>query len=151
MNVPPGQPEPQPPASRPAGLVITISGPDPDGLRDLRSWLTQEDELHGRVALLEGRPPPGTLGAALEALSVSIGSGGAVSVIVAGVMSWVRQRYGQRRPASTAVIKLRCTNGASVEIPADILGVRSPAEINAQIRQLAEILNAGQTPHADDG
>ncbi len=95
----------------------------------------------------------GTPGAALEALTVSVSGGGAVSVLVAGIMSWIRQRYGQRSSAGTATIKLRCANGASVEISADAaaLGARSPAEFTAQLAQLAEILNSGQAPHAPGG
>jgi hypothetical protein len=69
-----------------------------DELRDLRAWLTQQDQLRGRVTLTQDGPPePGALGIALEDLSVSIESGGAVTVLIAGIMSWIRQRYGQRR------------------------------------------------------
>jgi hypothetical protein len=129
-------------AERSITLTMTDSGPGQ--LRALRAWLTQEEQLRGRVTLTqEGTPEPGTLGMALEALSVSIESGGAVTVLIAGIMSWIRQRYGQRNRASTTVIKLRRADGASVEISADIAGTWSTAEVAAQIRQLVQDLDAG--------
>lgn len=129
-------------AERSITLTMTDSGPDQ--LRALRAWLTQEEQLRGRVTLIqEGPPEPGTLGVALEALSVSIESGGAVTVLIAGIMSWIRQRYGQRNRASTTVIKLRRADGASVEISAEVAGTWSTAEVAAQVHQLVRDLDAG--------
>jgi hypothetical protein len=130
----------------PADLNITLTMTDGslDDLRALRAWLSEEEQLRGRVALTQdGAPEPGTLGPALEALSVSIGSGGAVTVLITGIMSWIRQRSGQRRP-STTVIKLRRADGAMVEISAATAGTWSAAEIAAQIRQLVQDLDPGQ-------
>lgn len=121
-----------------ADLAITI-------LRALRSWLVQEDELRGRVVLIQQSPAPGTLGAGLEALSVSLGGGGAISVLVAGTMSWIRQRYGQRRSGG-AIVRFRRADGACFEILVDILGTWSPAEFTARIRELAEALDSGSAP-----
>jgi hypothetical protein len=122
----------------PADLNITLTMTDGslDDLRALRAWLSEEEQLRGRVALTQdGAPEPGTLGPALEALSVSIGSGGAVTVLITGIMSWIRQRSGQRRPS---------TDGAMVEISAATAGTWSAAEIAAQIRQLVQDLDPGQ-------
>ncbi|HTX26604.1 MAG TPA: hypothetical protein VME19_06270 [Streptosporangiaceae bacterium] len=116
----------------------------PDELRALRAWLTQEEQLRGRVTLTQDGPQePGTPGAALEALSVSIESGGALTVLIAGIMSWIRQRYGQRHRASTTLIKLRRADGAMVEISAATAGTWSTAELAAQIRQLVQDLDPG--------
>jgi hypothetical protein len=131
-------------------IALTITDGDPDELRDLRAWLTQEDQLRGRVTLTQDGPPePGTLGVALEALSVSIESGGAVTVLIAGIMSWLRQGYGQRHRTSTTVIKLRRADGARVEISAATAGTWSTAEIAAQIRQLVQDLDPGNQAPAD--
>jgi hypothetical protein len=134
----------------PTDLNITLTMTDGglDELRALRAWLTEEEQLRGRVALTQdGTPEPGTLGPALEALSVSIGSGGAVTVLITGIMSWIRQRSGQRRP-STTVIKLRRADGAMVEISAATAGTWSAAEIAAQIRQLVQDLDPGHPASA---
>lgn len=125
-------------------ITLTITNSGPDELRTLRAWLTQEEELRGRVTLTQDGPPePGTLGTALEALSVSIESGGAATVLIAGIISWIRQRYGQRHRASTTVIKLRRADGTMVEISAATAGTWSTAEIAAQIRQLVHDLDPG--------
>ena len=125
-------------------ITLTITDGSLDELRALRTWLTQEEQLRGRVILTQDGPPgSGTLGMALEALSVSIESGGAVTVLIAGIMSWLRQRYGQRHRTSTTVIKLRRADGAIVEISAATAGIWSSAEIAAQIRQLVSDLDPG--------
>jgi hypothetical protein len=122
---------------------ITITGIGPDELRSLRNWLSQEDELRGRVSFTEPAPAPGFLGAAVEALTVSLGSGGAISVLVAGAMAWMRQHYPRYPSASTAIIKIRRADGASIEISAPVLSATSPAEIAAQVRQLTIALESG--------
>jgi hypothetical protein len=125
-------------------ITLTATDTDPDELRALRSWLTQEEQLRGRVTLTPyGPQESGTLGVALEALSVSIESGGAITVLIAGVLSWIRQRDGQRHRASTTVIKLRRADGATVEISAVTAGTWSTTEITAQIRQLVQDLDPG--------
>lgn len=132
----------------PADLSITLTITDGslDELRALRGWLAQEEQLRGRVTLIpDGPPEPGTLGVAAEALSVSIESGGAVTVLIAGIMSWIRQRYSQRHRTSTTVIKLRRADGGTVEISAATAGTWSTAEIAAQIRQLVQDLDPLQT------
>jgi Effector Associated Constant Component 1 len=125
-------------------ITLTMTDSGPDAVRALRAWLTREEELRGRVTLTQHGPPqPGTLGGALEALSVSIDSGGAVTVLVAGILAWLRQRYGQRRTESTTVIKLRRADGATVEISAATAGTWSAAEVAEQVRQLVQALGPG--------
>jgi len=123
-------------------ITLTITDGGPDELRDLRGWLVHEQELRSRVALVRvGPPPPGTLGPGLEALSVSIGSGGTISVLVAGILSWIRQRSGQRHRTSTTAIELRRPDGAVVKI--GVTGPWSPADVAAQARQLVQALDPG--------
>ena len=87
------------------------------------------------------------MGSALEALSVSVSSGGAISVLVAGTISWLRQHYDHRHSGSTTTIKLRRADGASIEISAVAAGTWSPAELIAQMRHLAAFLDVS-TPTA---
>jgi Effector Associated Constant Component 1 len=136
--------------SRTTDLTIMLDGAGPDELRNLRGWLVQEDELHGRVVLTQENRAPGTLGGALEVLSVSLGSGGAISVLVAGTMSWLRQRYGHR-PGSTITVKFRRADGACFELSAGAAGTWTPVEFTERIRQLVEALGAGHTPPDSGG
>lgn len=141
-----GRPESREAGSRTADLTITLTGAGLDELRDLRGWLVHEDELRGRVALIQESRAPGTLGGALEVLSVSLGSGGAISVLVAGIMSWLKQQRGRRRSGSTVTIKLRRADGASFEISAPPDGTWTNAEFTARIRELVEALGSGSAP-----
>jgi hypothetical protein len=147
MSEIPGRADSQTGESSTADLTITITDGGPDDLRSLRSWLVQEDELRGGVLLIPQSPARGTLGAGLEALTVSLGGGGAISVLVAGTMSWIRQRYGQRRSGG-AMVRFRRADGACFEISVDMLGTWSPAEFAARIRQLTEALDSGSAPPA---
>lgn len=125
------------------GLIITITDANPDELRSLRAWLISEDEFRGRVTIIDEKTAPGTLsGVAWEALSVSIGSGGTVSVLIAGTMAWLRQQYSQRHPASKATVRLRRPDGASIEISATTSSAWSADQIAAQISRLAATLDA---------
>ncbi len=130
---------------RVAGLTITLANADLDELRNLRGWLVQEDELRGRVALVQENQAPGTLGGALEALTVSLGYGGAISVLVAGVVSWLRQRYGQR-PGSTITVELRRADGGCFKLTTTEVGAWTSVEFAERIRQLAEALGPGTAP-----
>jgi hypothetical protein len=75
-------------------VIVRIDSASVDEIRSLRVWLIGEDELRGRVELVERPPQPGELGPALDALVVSLGQGGAASVLVAGLISWLRSRHG---------------------------------------------------------
>jgi len=134
----------RPEAGKP-DLSITLAGADLDELRDLRGWLVQEDELRGRVALVQENRAPGTLGGALEVLSVSLSSGGAISVLVAGTMSWLRQRYGHR-PGSTVTVKFHRADGGCFEVSAPAASTWTSAEFTERIHQLAEALGPGNAP-----
>lgn len=128
-------------------IIVTVTDHGPDELRALRAWLTQEERLRGRVRLTpDGPPEPGTLGTALEVLSVSIESGGAVTVLIAGIIAWLRQRYGQRHQVSTTVVKVRRADGATVEISAATSGTWAAAEIAAQVRRLVQDLEPPARP-----
>jgi Effector Associated Constant Component 1 len=140
-----GRPETHSTDSRATELTITLAGVGLDELRNLRGWLVQEDKLRGQVALIQVNRARGTLGGALEVLSVSLGSGGALSVLVAGIVSWLRQRYGHR-PGSTVTVKFRRADGGSFELSADAAGTWTSAELTERIRQLVEALGPGNAP-----
>ena len=122
-------------------LRVTMSdeGPSGDRLRDLRAWLVDEDGLRGRIALADSPPRPGTLGPTVDALSVALGSGGAVSVLIGGVVSWLRQR--SRRDSSNRVrVTIRRPDGSGIEIDRDGASEWPVSDLSNQVARLVREL-----------
>ncbi|WP_051274390.1 hypothetical protein [Cellulomonas sp. URHD0024] len=76
-------------------VTITVQGDGAtDQLRALDQELSDVDELRGRVRPVAGRPRPGELGVLDSALVVAVGQGGAITVMVAALVAWLRRRVG---------------------------------------------------------
>jgi hypothetical protein len=120
-------------------VAVTIVGAvSTDELRSLRTWLVGEHELRGRVRLVERPPGRDELGGGIvEAVLVALGSGGAVTTLVAGVVSWVRSRSDRRHPSTPVTVKLTFQDGASVEVSATVAGLWSPRELGSHIDRLS--------------
>jgi hypothetical protein len=125
-------------------LTIRLIGGGSSGdlARDLRTWLNHEDELRGRIALVEAPAPPGALGSGvIEAITVGIGSGGAITIAVSGVISWLRQIAGRRdraeRPRVPATIRLEFADGSAAEIVTEVARAWTQAELADQVDRLA--------------
>lgn len=67
----------------------------PEYLRSLADWLNSEEVLRGRVHPVRRTPEPGELGAAVELLTVALGSGGAGAVLVRSISAWLSQRRSE--------------------------------------------------------
>ncbi|MFJ6542030.1 hypothetical protein ACIQMP_15440 [Streptomyces sp. NPDC091385] len=91
---------------------ITLQHSDEGTLRGLASWLRQESELRGAVAL-SGDLGSEDLGPGYELLTVALGSGGAITVLTASLKTWLSQ---PRR--SDVRVKIDVPNGRTVEIDA---------------------------------
>ncbi|AIJ23898.1 effector-associated constant component EACC1 [Amycolatopsis methanolica] len=63
-----------------------------DEARSLREWLLGQDELRGRVRLVESPPEPGRLGSVVETLAVALGPGGVATAAATVVIAWLRRR-----------------------------------------------------------
>lgn len=92
-------------------VTITTTGGAED-LRSLRAWLVQENELRGRVSLPTAPPKEGTLGSVVEVLLAAVGSGGAITVLVGGIISWLRHR------SQDLTLEITRADGASIKIDA---------------------------------
>lgn len=92
-------------------VTITTTG-DGDDLRSLRAWLVRENELRGRVSLPTAPPKEGTLGSVVEVLLAAVGSGGAITVLVSGLISWLRHR------SQDVTLEITRADGASIKIDA---------------------------------
>jgi hypothetical protein len=74
---------------------LSVASDDPAGdLKELPDWLRHEPELRGLVTPVESAPSPGELGSLADVLSVAVGSGGVVSVLVASLKVFFAQQDG---------------------------------------------------------
>ena len=86
--------------------------PEERELTALRDWLQAESPRPGHIELRTPRVEPGTMGAAVDVLSVALGAGGAASVLAGSVSTWL----GTRRPRVR--LRLRRPDGAELEVDA---------------------------------
>lgn len=74
-------------------MHATISLPGhPDDLTSLLAWLRDEDELRGHVGQQVAPIPEGHMGATTDALTVMLGSGGAVTTLLGSIAVWLKNR-----------------------------------------------------------
>ncbi|MEU9845342.1 hypothetical protein AB0C69_39735 [Actinomadura sp. NPDC048032] len=98
----------------PVEARLSLESADPIAdLESLADWLRGESEFHGRVTVHSEPPEGGQLGTVPQALVVALGSGGAVSVLVATLRSWLSL---PRR--SSVKIKVLGKDGAEIEVDA---------------------------------
>jgi len=71
---------------------IRIADGRSDDLIALREWLSNEDELRGRVRVVDTPPGETELGALPELLTVALGAGGAGTVLASSIATWLRTR-----------------------------------------------------------
>lgn len=67
----------------------------PELLSSLADWLNSEDVLRGRVRAVRPAPKPGEMGAAIELLTVALGSGGVGAVLIRSICTWLSQRRSE--------------------------------------------------------
>ena len=71
---------------------ISIEGDDGDELRALNTWLSDEQELRGRVKLKQAPPRASDLGAIADSVVVAFGAGGAGTVLASSLITWLKTR-----------------------------------------------------------
>lgn len=71
--------------------VLTIEVA-PEYLRSLNEWLNSEADLRGQVRAGRAAPEPGKMGGTVELLTVALGSGGAVAVLLRSITTWLARR-----------------------------------------------------------
>jgi Effector Associated Constant Component 1 len=126
-------------------IKVTLVGPQAgDEARELRHWLTYEAELRGRVRLIEPAPEPGSLGALVDTLVVSLGPGGATAFATA-LVSWIRHRTGDTR----AVV--RQPDGTQVEVSARRVRGLDAAAVRSIVQDVSRSVRANGGEIGDDG
>ncbi|MYZ36197.1 MULTISPECIES: hypothetical protein [unclassified Streptomyces] len=116
-------------------LRLSVSTPDDtpddvDHLRSLYAWLTVEESLRGAVTSRGAVPEPGSMGAALDVLTVAIGSGGVAAVLARSVTTWLIQRRAD------VTVTVTAEDGTRVEV--DVRRARDPEALIRQVAALAE-------------
>ncbi|MET7900978.1 hypothetical protein ABZS86_05690 [Streptomyces sp. NPDC005355] len=106
-----------------------LSAPGAD-LESLAEWLRGEPESAGRVRPRSAPPAPGEMGAVTEPLVVSLGAGGAVSVLASALRAWLSQ------PRRSAIrIKVHGPEGRRLDIDAKQVSKGAVADILRQARR----------------
>ncbi|MFG3532301.1 hypothetical protein ACGF8B_37070 [Streptomyces sp. NPDC047917] len=101
----------------------------------LRDWLDSEDDLRGRVRLQRQPPLPGHMGSAMELLTVALGSGGILAVLIQSVCTWATSR------GTDVKITISAEDGRRIEVD-----VQRAADPQALLREVAEQFPAPGSP-----
>ncbi|MGW4882581.1 effector-associated constant component EACC1 [Streptomyces sp. NPDC004262] len=118
-------------------MTLNIDGPQAaDQLRSLHTWLTDVDELRGRVGCKERPPEQGTLGPLLEALTVALAPGAAATALATTVIAWLRTRRAEIR------IKVTLPDRRSLELSARNVAGLDAAALRQQVADAAVLLGA---------
>jgi hypothetical protein len=96
------------------GVQVTVDGGS-DELVRLSQWLRSEDELRGRVRLAARPAEDSAMGGAFEFITVAVSSGGAVTVLVKSLFSWL----SLRDKPTTMKVRFTRSNGDTAEVELD--------------------------------
>jgi hypothetical protein len=112
-------------------ISITVSSKDQRSVSSLYDWLCGEDELRGQVSLTRGNPRPDEMGDLANIITVAIGSGGAATVLIGSLTTWITQRRN-----AEITLKITSRAGRPVEINA-----RGTADVVALIKSAVDSVN----------
>jgi hypothetical protein len=100
-------------------MDIVVSVNDPAFQESLLDWLRGDPELRPAVKKRYAAPEPGELGTIADAIMISVGSGGALTVLASALKAWVQRPRGKH-------VVLRVSRGEhgeeTTEIDADRVG-----------------------------
>nr|WP_237550760.1 hypothetical protein [Streptomyces sp. SID8354] len=114
---------------------VTSEGVEAEArLQSLQEWLTSDDRLRGRVEWLRRPPQRGHMGAALDTLTVVLGTGG-VAALITPLCTWLTSR----RPDVSLTVEL--PNGRKVSVD-----VKRAHDERAVIREIAGLLTPPDGP-----
>ncbi|MGH3771960.1 MAG: effector-associated constant component EACC1 [Pseudonocardiaceae bacterium] len=128
-------------------VTVSVVGPDTavGELRSLFTWLNKEEQLRGRVRLVEAPPEPGTLGGWPQAVAVELSRGGAVTILASAVITWIRYR------TSEMTLTITQPDGTSVQLKAKRIRNAGPAEVGELVERTAAALGEDHTEGIREG
>jgi hypothetical protein len=121
--------------------IRTTGQPGADELRSLAVALREGEAVDGAIGFAGGSPAADRLGPWLDVITVAVGAGGAVTVLIREVM-----RYLMRRTTDVDLEVSQGPDGPRVRLSAKRLRVMSPDQLEEVIRQTARALDAGPSP-----
>lgn len=116
----------------PQGQLTIQTDGTADDLFELREWLSNEDELRGRVSVPPIAIRPGEMGGLSDALMVAVGTGGMGTVLVQSLSSWLTARR------SSIAVQLTRPDGTQLSV--DARRIKTPEGI-AAVKELIEQLS----------
>ena len=127
-------------------MQVWVEGTGGDEIRSLRDWLLREEELRGRVRLIETPPRSGELGPVADGLVVALVPGGAASVLAADAIAWIR---AQRADVTVTVQQ---SDGSSVRLEGRrVRGLDADAARELVERASRMLAGSVPGPEAQDG
>jgi hypothetical protein len=117
--------------------VTVLDGRGGDDLRDLGAWLSDQEELRGRVSVV-GRPAPsGSLGGLADTLVASLAPGGVAGAFATALVAWIRYRTGNFRTV------VRRADGSQVELTAERVRGLDAQALRTAVGELTRTLEGG--------
>ncbi|MGW1603406.1 effector-associated constant component EACC1 [Streptomyces eurythermus] len=131
-------------------MNVTLFSAGPDGGRvaatsELHRWLQRQPELRARLVWQSATaPPPGTMGASGELLTLLLAPGGVTAALAAAVVAWLQNRRGDQTVTITLPDQTQITVSST-----KVRGLTAQATGDLAQRVAAAIDGSGRT--ADNG
>ncbi|USX54179.1 hypothetical protein [Lentzea sp. HUAS12] len=111
-------------------MHLVLSTDDPADLESLHTWLDGDPEI--AVRKHSATPRPGELGALSDALVISVGSGGALTVLIATLRGFLQQ---PRRSKVKISVRRTVEGEVTAEIDADRVAA---ADVEAMLARILD-------------
>ena len=123
-------------------MTYTISMDGTTTNDELRAWgtfLSGEDELRGRIEYVEAPLTPNHLGTVTDAITVAVGSAGALTILARAVVAFVQSRRSDHS------IHMSRPDGGDIRVEAKRIKSANASQIRELVEQLAAELRSNVT------
>lgn len=130
-------------------VTLTIAaggGPPGDPERDLGRWLSEREQLRGRVSVVEQRSQPGALSDSVVTVIANLSSA-SVGAFASALIAWIRHRTTDTR------VTVRRADGTRWEISARRVRALNASEVTALVDQVGRLVGepSAEEPQASRG
>lgn len=124
-------------------VTVTVQdGQGADDLRNLSSWLSGQEELQGRINVVDPPAPPGAMGGLADSLVASLAPGSVAGAFATALVAWIRYRTGNLRTV------VRRADGSQVELTAERVRGLDAQALRTTVEELTRTLE-GDTEVVD--